>query len=80
MCIRDRTIIPVAEPIWQGADEEDAWSFLSTMGIVRGFTDGLVPEARQEAFDKLRRAIAGHKTDDGVVFGSAAWFITARKQ
>lgn len=75
----DEAITPVTEPIWQGADVEDAWSFLSTMGIVRGLTDGLVPEARKEAFDNLRRAIATHETDDGVVFDSAAWLITARK-
>jgi SAM-dependent methyltransferase len=72
-------ITPVIEPIWQGTDEGDAWSFLSTMGIVRGLTDGLDPEARQQAFDNLRRSIAAHATDDGVVFRSAAWLITARK-
>jgi SAM-dependent methyltransferase len=75
----DEIITPVTEPIWQGADEEDAWSFLSTMGIVRGLTEDLAPAARRQAFANLRRAIAVHATDDGVVFDSAAWFITARK-
>jgi SAM-dependent methyltransferase len=75
----DAAITPVTEPMWQGADEEDAWSFLSTMGIVRGLTEGLAPEARQLAFDNLRRTIAAHVTEEGVVFDSAAWLITARK-
>lgn len=77
--LADETITPVTEPIWQGTDEEDAWSFLSTMGIVRGLTEELAPEARRQAFANLRHAIAAHATDDGVVFDSAAWFITARK-
>jgi SAM-dependent methyltransferase len=75
----DEALTPVNEPIWQGADEEDAWSFLSTMGIVRGLTESLAPEARQLAFDNLRSSIAAHATDEGVAFDSAAWLITARK-
>lgn len=72
-------IRPVTEPIWQGADEDEAWSFLSNLGIVRGLTEGLDPTARQQAFDNLRGTIAAHATGDGVVFGSAAWLITAQK-
>lgn len=75
----DERITPVTEPVWLGADEEDAWSFVSNMGIVRGLTDGLEPQAKQEAFAKLRTTMAAHETDEGVLFDSAAWLIATRR-
>lgn len=76
----DVAVTPVNEPFWVGADQEDAWSFVSEMGIVRGFTESLLPRARQQAYENLRGVIAAHETDEGVHFGSAAWLIAARKR
>ena len=75
----DVAITPLTEPVWLGADREDAWSFASAMGMVRGLTAGLEPEARSKAFDNLRKVMAAHETDAGVLFGSAAWLVIARK-
>ena len=75
----DTAVTAVEEPMWVGADEEDAYAFLSGMGLVRGFTEQLDPAARNDALDRLRKLVAAHVTDEGVVFGSAAWLVTARR-
>ena len=49
------------------------------MGIVEGLTDGLAEEARAEAMSNLADLFAEHETAEGVLLGSAAWLITARK-
>lgn len=67
----------VCEPLWLGATEDEAWAFVSQMGIVRGLAEGLDDDHRSEALDVLRRRIGASATDDGVVLGSAAWLITA---
>ncbi len=76
----DERITPVTELVWLGPDEEDSWSFVSNTGVVRGLTEGLEPQAKQQAFDNLRRVMAAHETNEGVLFGSAAWLIAARKR
>lgn len=75
----DISLSPIDEPTWFGRDAEDAWDFVAGMGIVRGLSSGLEPGARAEALDRLRRAVAAHETSDGVLLGSAAWLITARR-
>ena len=37
----DDELTSVTEPMWVGADAEEAWTFVSAMGLVRGLTDGL---------------------------------------
>ena len=76
---RDTAVTAVEEPMWVGADEADAFAFLSEMGLVRGFTEQLDAAARNDALDNLREVVAAHATDEGVVFGSAAWLVTARR-
>lgn len=71
-------LAPVDEPFCAGSDPDDAWGFISEMGIVKGLSGQLAPADRDRCFDDLRARIDGHATTDGVLFGSAAWFITAR--
>ncbi|MBW3547475.1 MAG: methyltransferase domain-containing protein [Actinobacteria bacterium] len=66
------------EPVEFGVDAEDAMSFVGTFGITKGLTQDLDAESRARAFDALRRTIADHETDHGVLFGSSAWLVTAR--
>ena len=70
---------PIDEPVWLGADAEDAWTFVSGMGIVRGLTQDLDAEAKGEALGRLRAAIAERGTPEGVRAGAAAWLITGRR-
>ena len=76
----DERITPVTEPVWLGPDEEDSWLFVSNTGAVRGLTDGLEPQTKQLVSDNLRKVMAAHETNEGVLFGSAAWLIVARKR
>ena len=75
----DELVTSLTAPMWAGADADGAWAFMSEMGIVRGLTDGLDHETKTRAMSNLRHAIDTHETDDGVLFGSAAWLIMARK-
>jgi len=62
-----------------GADAEDAFEFVSGLGLTRGLLGGLDDGARQAALDELRAVLAEHATPDGVLFGATAWLVTARR-
>ena len=70
---------PVEEQVPIGSDADDAWAFLSIMGIVKGLTEGLDDETRERALENLRQTVKAHETPEGVLFGSAAWLVTARR-
>jgi SAM-dependent methyltransferase len=67
----------VDEPVWLGADADDAWDFVRTMGIVKGLTSDLEPADRERAFAAVRAALAAADGVDGVQFASSAWLLTA---
>jgi len=75
----DVHMIPIEEPMWFGSDPEDAWEYVSGMGIVKGLTASLDDDARRAALDRLRTNVDAHAGDDGVLMGSAAWLCIARK-
>jgi SAM-dependent methyltransferase len=60
-----------------GTDAEDAFSFVRTMGVVKGLTADLDEAARDQALKAVRETLAAHETPDGVLFGASAWLITA---
>jgi len=69
----------VEEPAWEGADADEAHTFFCGLGIVRGLLHDLDAHAQDGALTSLRAMIAAHETPEGVMFGSGAWLITARK-
>lgn len=69
----------VEEPVPIGRDADDAWTFLSIMGIVKGLTESLDDEKRAQALENLRQTVNAHETPDGVLFAAAAWLITAQR-
>jgi SAM-dependent methyltransferase len=69
----------IDEPADLGSDAADAYAFALTMGIVEGLTQDLDERAREQAMARLRETLAAHETDDGVLLGSSAWLITARR-
>jgi SAM-dependent methyltransferase len=77
--LSDVKLTPIAEPVFLGADADDAWAFVSELGIVRGLTAGLDDAQRQAALDRLRQMVDDSETSDGAVLGSAAWLITATR-
>jgi SAM-dependent methyltransferase len=73
------TLADVAASFFFGVDAEGAFDFAQSIGIVRGLLDDLEGDQRERALDELRAAIAAHETDEGVVFESKVWVITARR-
>ena len=67
----------VDEPVFLGSDADDAYSFVSTLGITRGLTADLDEATRTAALDQLHRTLEDHETADGVTFEGSAWLITA---
>jgi SAM-dependent methyltransferase len=70
---------PIDEPIDFGSDADDAFGFMRKLGIVEGLTQSLDDADRQRALDALREAVVAHERAEGVLFGSSAWLIRARR-
>lgn len=75
----DVDLRPVEEPVDFGVDAERAYAFISEMGVVHGLVEDLDAGARARALDTLRAGLAAAETADGVLFGSSAWLVTARR-
>ena len=69
----------IEEPVWFGADAEAAYRFVGEIGIVKGLSDGLDPDAKAAAHERLTAALRAHETPDGVRFASGVWLISAAK-
>jgi SAM-dependent methyltransferase len=70
----------VEKPLEFGADADDAFTFARTMGIVEGMTRDLDDDDTARALDAVYALLKAHETPDGVLIGSAAWLITARRR
>lgn len=66
---------PMREPMWFGADVEDAFHFVT--GLLGWMLDGLDGAGRKRALGVLRETLAAHETHDGVLFASATWLVRA---
>jgi SAM-dependent methyltransferase len=75
----DVGLAEVDGPMVLGADADDAYAFISPMGVTRSLTQELDEPTRAQAMATLRAALAAHATDEGVLAHGAAWLITARK-
>jgi hypothetical protein len=71
-------VVAVPEPTDFGSNADDAFAFMSSVGVTKGLTQELDEDNRARAFEALRRTITEHETDDGVLFGTSAWLITGR--
>ena len=63
--------------MWFGTDADDAHRFV--LGLMGWMLQGLDDNGRARAVGGLRTTMAAHETSAGVVFGSAAWTITATR-
>ncbi|GAA2149271.1 class I SAM-dependent methyltransferase [Nocardioides koreensis] len=69
----------VEAPMWFGPSVEAAFRFLSTMGFSRFLLKDLDEDARHRALADLRTSVDAHLADEGVVYPSAVWLVTARR-
>jgi SAM-dependent methyltransferase len=75
----DVALEAVEEPLEFGIDADDAFAFARTMGIVEGMTKDLDDDDTARALDAVHALLQAHETPEGVLIGSAAWLITARR-
>jgi SAM-dependent methyltransferase len=73
----DVDLEPVSADMWFGTDADDASRFV--LGQLHWMLQGLDPDHRARAEQALHDSCAAHQTDEGVVFGSAAWLIRAER-
>ena len=73
------TLDVVDEPVRVGADAADASFFLRGLGITRALLEDLDATTAAAALDALDAVAATHDSGDGVLIGSSAWLITARR-
>jgi SAM-dependent methyltransferase len=66
------------QPFNVGPDTETAYRFVAGLQPVLLMLADLDEAAKARALENLRATVAAHETADGVVFGSAAWVVTAR--
>lgn len=67
----------LTEPMYLGADPDDACRFVS--GQFAKLLADLGPDARACALDALLTDLSAHQTTHGVLYDSAAWLIEARR-
>jgi SAM-dependent methyltransferase len=65
------------EWMWFGQHTEEAYQFVTSLGLVRWMLGQLDDEHRATARDALRHTIDQHATAGGVRYDSAAWIVTA---
>jgi SAM-dependent methyltransferase len=63
--------------MWFGHDADDAHQFV--LGLMGWMLAGLDAAGRNRAIDDLHATMQAHETSEGVLFGSAAWTITATR-
>jgi SAM-dependent methyltransferase len=74
----DVALAAVDEPVEFGGDVDDAFAYISSMGITRGLVHDLDDDQTELALTNLRQRLDEHVTADGVLLGSSAWLVTAR--
>jgi SAM-dependent methyltransferase len=76
---RDVSVDGVREPLRVGADADDTAAFLRGTGFARRLFEDVDDATVDRAIDAVRDALSAHETGDGVVLGSAAWLVSARR-
>lgn len=69
----------VEEPLTVGADADDAYAFMRTMGIVEGLLHDVDGAGRARGLTQLRASVDAHAGADGVQYGTSAWLVTAQR-
>jgi SAM-dependent methyltransferase len=73
----DVRLADVNEPVRLGRDTNDAFDFVSGLGVTRGLLEGLDQTDQARALEELRAMLDAHATETGVLLASRAWLITA---
>jgi SAM-dependent methyltransferase len=74
------TAIDVHEPVCYGPDVATAYDFTIGLRSTRDVLAGLDAGATESALQRLRLMLAMHETEDGILFDSRSWIVTAVRQ
>jgi SAM-dependent methyltransferase len=75
----DIAVEGVEKPMWFGATSDDAYTFVRGLGFTEFMLRDLDDRARARALDDLRASIGAHETDEGVLYPSAMWILSAKR-
>ena len=67
----------VDEPVELGGDLDEAYAFVSDLGVTHGLLDDLDEPTADRALDNLKEALSRHATPEGILFGASSWLVTA---
>ncbi|MFC4372592.1 class I SAM-dependent methyltransferase [Nocardia halotolerans] len=67
----------VAEPVYYGPDSSAAYDNLLRLTGYAAFLDSLEPTESEHTRARVRSILADHQSENGVLFDSRAWIITA---
>jgi SAM-dependent methyltransferase len=69
----------IGEPLSFGRTAEEAFRFLTGLGVTESMLRDLDATRRAQALAALRETVEAHETPEGVLFASAAWLVRARR-
>jgi hypothetical protein len=75
----DVGVTDVREPVYFGPNAAAALDLVRDMRQPRDLLAQLDATAAQRALASLRKLLAAHETDAGVLFDSRAWLVSARR-
>ena len=75
----DVELAEIREPMYLGADGDDAFSFVTGLGLARVLLGGLDNTTRQGALEALHDLLSAHATANGVLLDAAGWLVTAHR-
>ena len=66
-------------PVYYGPDPPTAFALICDLMMTKHLIAGLDSAATDLALSRLRDTLSAHHTDDGVLFDSRSWIVTARR-
>jgi SAM-dependent methyltransferase len=74
------TFTDINESVFYGPDVGAASKFVSAFQSTQDCLGELDRDSAEAALDRLRQTLGDHQTEEGVVFDSFSWIITARRR
>ena len=67
-------------PVYYGPDVAAALEWIRGFSSVKDVLQRLDPASAERALERLREALAGHVSGEGVWLDSRAWIVAARRR
>jgi SAM-dependent methyltransferase len=67
----------VNEPVDLGGDVDEAYAFVSDLGLTHGLLNDLDEPTAHRALDNVKEVLSRHAAPEGVLLGASSWLVTA---